>query len=62
MTIIINHVTSNSVHSGIFDDIFSYFERYSKDYAQHVVSEKPIPGAHVRHYHRPHLEEKLVNP
>lgn len=62
MAITINHVTSNNVHSGIFEDIFRYFSRYSEGFAEHVVSEKPIVGAHVRHYHRPHLEEKLISP
>ncbi|WP_237886686.1 glycosyltransferase family 4 protein [Pseudomonas sp. PGPR40] len=62
MTIIVNHVTSNNVRSGIFEDIFSYFSRYTEQYAKHIPSEKPILGAHVRHYHRPHLEEHLINP
>ncbi|WP_095143177.1 MULTISPECIES: glycosyltransferase family 4 protein [unclassified Pseudomonas] len=62
MTIIINHVTSNNVHSGIFDDIFSYFSRYTEGFAEQIVSEKPVIGAHVRHYHRPHLEDKLISP
>ncbi|KPG98572.1 hypothetical protein AEQ67_14670 [Pseudomonas sp. RIT-PI-q] len=62
MTIIVNHVTSNNVHSGIFEDIFSYFSRYTEQYATHIPSEKPIVGAHIRHYHRPHLEERLIGP
>lgn len=62
MTIIINHVTSNNVYSGIFEDIFSYFSRYTEGFAEQIVSEKPVIGAHIRHYHRPHLEEKLISP
>ncbi|WKL51677.1 glycosyltransferase family 4 protein [Pseudomonas kielensis] len=62
MTIIINHVTSNNVHSGIFEDIFSYFSRYTDGIAEQIISEKPVIGAHVRHYHRPHLEDKLISP
>lgn len=62
MTIIVNHVTSNTVHSGIFEDIFAYYSRYTASYASHIPSEKPIIGAHIRHYHRPHLEEKLIKP
>jgi glycosyltransferase involved in cell wall biosynthesis len=62
MTIIVNHVTSNNVHSGIFEDIFAYYSRYTASYATHITSEKPIVGAHIRHYHRPHLEEKLIKP
>jgi len=62
MTIIINHVTSNNVHSGIFEDIFNYFSRYTEGFAEQLVTEKPVIGAHIRHYHRPHLEEKLISP
>ena len=62
MTIIVNHVLSNNVHSGIFEDIFAYFSHYTEQYATHIPSEKPIIGAHVRHYHRPHLEERLIKP
>jgi len=62
MTIIVNHVLSNNVRSGIFEDIFAYFSRYTEHYASHIPSEKPIIGAHVRHYHRPHLEERLIKP
>jgi glycosyltransferase involved in cell wall biosynthesis len=62
MAIIINHVTSNNVHSGIFEDIFAYFSKYTEGYAEQIVSEKPVIGAHVRHYHRPHLEKELIRP
>lgn len=62
MKIVINHVTSNAVYSGIFEDIFGYFSRYSASFAQQVVSERPVAGADIRHYHRPHLEQKLINP
>jgi glycosyltransferase involved in cell wall biosynthesis len=62
MSITINHVLSNNVYSGIFEDIFAYFSRYTEQYATHVTSDKPIIGAHVRHYHRPHLEERLIKP
>lgn len=62
MTIIVNHITSNNVHSGIFEDIFAYFSRYTEHYATHISSDKPIIGAQIRHYHRPHLEERLIKP
>jgi glycosyltransferase involved in cell wall biosynthesis len=62
VNLVINHVTSNTVYSRIFEDIFAYFARYSGIEARHIVSEKPIPGADIRHYHRPHLEEKLISP
>lgn len=62
MSIVVNHVTSNSVHSAIFEDIFGYFARYAPSDIPQIVSEKPMHGAHIRHYHRPHLEKKLINP
>lgn len=58
---LVNHVMSNDVKSGIFDSIMGYFKQYSKD-VKYVVSIKPIEGANIYHYHRPHLERKLVSP
>ncbi len=62
MKLIVNHVTSNNVHSGIFEDIFSYFRSYTDGQADHLVSAEPMLSAHIRHYHRPHLEKKLIKP
>ncbi|MDK4574072.1 glycosyltransferase family 4 protein [Kingella kingae] len=57
--LIINHVMSNDVNSGIFNSILNYFTEFGSDQFQHVVSSKPQEGAAVYHYHRPHLENKL---
>lgn len=62
MPFIVNHVMSQDIHSGIFEDILQRFEAYSHPGVKHVKSVRPIEGAHVRHYHRPHLESKLINP
>lgn len=59
---IVNHVMSNDVNSGIFNDIMRYFTVYSSDDVEIVVSNKPVSNADVYHYHRPHLEEKLKSP
>jgi len=59
--ITVNHVMSNDVKSQIFTDILGYFDRYSVQFA-YQASAKPIAGALVRHYHRPNLESKLINP
>ncbi|MEM5537893.1 glycosyltransferase [Neptuniibacter pectenicola] len=56
---IVNHVMSNDVQSGIFDSIMGYFKVYSPD-VEYVVSIKPINDADVYHYHRPHLESSLM--
>lgn len=60
MTILVNHVMSNEVHSNIFDSIISYFLEFSTHEFQHIVSVKPEKNASVYHYHRPHLEDKLL--
>jgi glycosyltransferase involved in cell wall biosynthesis len=52
---------SNDVKSGIFDSIMGYFKDYSED-INYVISIKPIQGADIYHYHRPHLESELVSP
>jgi glycosyltransferase involved in cell wall biosynthesis len=57
----VNHVMSNDVKSKIFDDIMAYFKRYAEGFV-YQVSEKPLAGAVIRHYHRPNLESELVNP
>jgi len=59
--VLINHVMSNDVKSGIFDAIMGYFKKYSKS-IEYVVSIKPVEGADIYHYHRPHLEDELAKP
>lgn len=56
---IVNHVMSNDVQSGIFADIMNYNTLYAPMNVDIVVSEKPIEHADVYHYHRPHLEKQL---
>lgn len=56
---IVNHVMSNDVQSGIFSDIMRYFKEFSPTGSEIVVSKHAIDQADVYHYHRPHLEESL---
>lgn len=58
---LINHVMSKDVESGIFSAIMKYFKEYSPNWVRHEVSILPIEGAAIHHYHRPHLEKKLVS-
>lgn len=58
---IINHVMSKNIDSGIFSAILGYFRKYSPSWVVHVESVSPIDGADIYHYHRPHLEKKLLN-
>ncbi|MBC6503504.1 glycosyltransferase family 4 protein [Citrobacter freundii] len=62
MIVTINHVMSSKQKSKIFDDIIDYFIQLSSGSFQHIVSQKPLDGPLVRHYHRPHLEDKLITP
>lgn len=56
---LVNHVLSNDTVSGIFDAIFGYFSRYSPTDVRYEVTIRPIEGADVHHFHRPHLESRL---
>lgn len=58
--IIINHVMSRDIKSGIFDSILDYFKKHSGSEFEHIVSILPIDSADIYHYHRPHLESKLL--
>ncbi|WP_298397414.1 glycosyltransferase [uncultured Azonexus sp.] len=57
--IIVNHVMSQEVRSGIFESIISYFKKFSPGNITHVQSKDPIDEADIWHYHRPHLERRL---
>lgn len=59
MSLLVNHVMSQDIPSGIFADIMNYFETLSPDGVRYEVTASPIDGADVYHYHRPHLEKKL---
>lgn len=58
---IVNHVMSRDINSGIFRAILNYFGQYSSDCFQQVESVRPIENADIYHYHRPHLEDKLLS-
>jgi len=57
--LLVNHVMSNELKSGIFNDFIGYLEEYQNDGTLHVTSTSPLPEADVYHFHRPHLEEGL---
>lgn len=57
----INHVMSKNIDSGIFTAILGYFKKYSPSWVEHIESVNPIDGADIYHYHRPHLERKLLD-
>ena len=59
---LVNHVLSNDTVSGIFDAIFGYFAKYTSEDVRFEVSVRPIDGADVHHFHRPHLEWRLPKP
>lgn len=56
---LVNHVMSREIESGIFTAIMAYFTEYSPAWVRHEVSNRPIAGADVYHYHRPQLESRL---
>lgn len=58
----VNHVLSKEVHSGIFEAIFKYFEKYSKGKGvKHYFSVYPKDNMDIYHYHRPNLENNLYD-
>ncbi|WP_421173017.1 glycosyltransferase [Aeromonas sp. 601115] len=59
MTLVINHVMSAEISSGIFSDLLSYYKSFCDRDIKIVETVKPIEHADIYHYHRPHLEEKL---
>lgn len=60
--LIVNHVMSNDVKSGIFDSILQYFKDYTSADIEIKLSIKPIENADVFHYHRINLESRLQYP
>ena len=50
---------STDLNSGIFSDLIGYSRKYADDDIEIKVSNKPISGCNVYHYHRPQLEKKL---
>ncbi|MEF9701101.1 glycosyltransferase family 4 protein [Escherichia coli] len=59
MSIIVNHVMSSNITSGIFTDLLSYYKKYCDKEISIVESCRPIDNADLYHYHRPHLESEL---
>lgn len=62
MPIVVNHVMSQDIASGIFADILRYFRTLSPSDVKYEVSIEPIAQADIYHYHRPQLEKKLRAP
>lgn len=58
----VNHVLSTDAYSQIFSDLLRYFNRYGRRPFEYTVSEIAQGDSHVRHYHRPQFEEKLIRP
>lgn len=58
--LIVNHVMSRDIDSSIFNAILGYFNQFGSTEFKHIASVAPITNAHIYHYHRPHLEEKLL--
>lgn len=59
MTLIINHVMSAEISSGIFSDLLSYYKSFCDRDIKIIESVKPLEEADIYHYHRPHLESRL---
>lgn len=59
MSIIINHVMSSDIASGIFSDLLNYYKKYCHEDIKIIETSQPIDNADIYHYHRPHLEKKL---
>lgn len=56
--LVINHVMSQDMHSGILDSFIHYLSEHTPD--KHIVTLAPMAKADVHHYHRPHLEKRLL--
>lgn len=58
----VNFVISKDLKSKIFHDIFKRFINYDHNLIDVEISEEPVAGADIYHYHRPHLETTLASP
>ncbi|WP_417725742.1 glycosyltransferase family 4 protein [Salipiger sp.] len=58
----VNFVISKDLKSKIFHDIFKRYLQFDPALLEVTISEQPVDGAHVHHYHRPHLETELKAP
>ncbi|EGQ7649197.1 glycosyltransferase family 4 protein [Vibrio alginolyticus] len=57
---IVNHVMSQDIHSNILTSFIEYLSKSDPE-DQHITSVDPIEDADIYHYHRPHLEKKLMS-
>lgn len=58
----VNHVLSKEVYSSIFEAIFRYFEEFSENKGvKHYFSVYPKDNMDIYHYHRPNLENDLLD-
>ncbi|MTI16146.1 glycosyltransferase [Rhodobacteraceae bacterium RKSG542] len=60
MTISVNFVATKKMNSKIFTDIFRRF--INRDDLHTVVSERPLEGFDIYHYHRPQMEKGELMP
>jgi glycosyltransferase involved in cell wall biosynthesis len=60
--ILVNFVISKDLSSKIFYDIFKRYLSYDPSRLVVFISERPVDGFDVYHYHRPHLETELRAP
>ena len=58
----VNFVISKDLKSKIFHDIFKRYLQFDPNLLDVEISETPVEGADIYHYHRPHLEEELQTP
>lgn len=58
----VNFVVSKDLSSKIFHDIFKRYLQFDFKLLDVTITEQPIKGADVYHYHRPHLETELATP
>ncbi len=58
----VNFVVSKDLKSKIFYDIFKRYMQFDPSLIKLEVSEEPVEGADIYHYHRPHLEDTLKAP
>lgn len=58
----VNFVISKDLRSRIFHDIFKRFLQFNPSLINVIISETPVDGADIYHYHRPHLETQLATP
>ena len=59
---LVNFVISKDLNSGILRDIYQRYTDYPNRELSIIISEQPVENADIYHYHRPHLETKLVSP